>query len=181
MTTKKKQPLSLKERIRRGGPTRTVTVWLGADMNLIDEYEQRRPVQLPAVTSLAGAEILATSDPRLDELRGLLAEYEVKFTLRGLDSRRWNKLVAAHPPRLDADGTIHKDDRAVGANMTTFPDALVRAATIDPQLDDEDWIALLGDDDTEGSLTPGQLDELSAAAFSLSKIGPDVPFSSSGS
>lgn len=180
MTTKKTKPMTLKERIRRGGPTRTVTVWVGADLDLLDEYERLSQAAPEQATSLAGP-VPTAENPRLAELRAALAEYEVQFRLRGLDSRRWNKLVAAHPPRLDADGSIHKDDRAVGTNMATFPDALLRAATVSPELDDDDWAALLGDDDTEGSLTPGQLDELSAAAFSLAKIGPDIPFSSSGS
>lgn len=181
MTTKKpKATLSLKERIRRGGPTRTLTVWIGADLDLLDEYERLSNPTPDQATSLAGA-APTVENPRLAELRALLAEYEVQFKLRGLDSRRWNKLVAAHAPRLDADGTILKEDRAIGANMATFPDALVRAATVCPDLDDEDWAALLGDEDTEGSLTPGQLDELSAAAFSLAKVGPDIPFSFSGS
>lgn len=181
MTAKKTKPgLSLKERIRRGGPTRTVTVWIGADLDLLDEYERLTKPAAEQATSLAGSAPTVES-PRLAELRDLLAEYEVQFRLRGLDSRRWNKLVAAHPPRLDTDGTINKEDRSIGANMETFPDALVRAATVSPELDDDDWAALLGDDETEGSLTPGQLDELSAAAFSLAKVGPDIPFSSSGS
>lgn len=178
--TAKKKTISLKERIRRGGPTRTVTVWIGADLDLIDEYERLSNPDPDQATSLAGTPA-PVDNPRLAELRALLADYEVQFRLRGLDSRRWNKLIAAHAPRLDADGTILKDDRIVGANMSTFPDALVRATVVSPELDDEDWVALLGSDDAEGALTPGQLGDLSAAAYTLSKVGPDVPFSSSGS
>lgn len=182
--TSKKKTLSVKERIRRGGtPTRTVPVWLGADLDLLDEYE-RLQAEKPAavVTSLAGGSTneVPTSD-RLAELRELLGEYLVEFRLRGLAAKPWGKLAAAHPPRTEPDGSILKADRVLGANMETFPAALVRAATVSPELDDEDWLALFGDDNTDGQLTPGQLDALSAAAYGLSKHDADVPFWSAGS
>lgn len=186
--TSRKKPLSLKERIRRGQPTRTVPVWVGADMDLLDEYEQLSETkpEPEQATSLAGpAEGAAIArdqaDARIAELRTLLDDYRVDFVLRGLGDRVWAALVGKHKPRLDADGTILKDDRIVGANMDTFPRALIRATTVSPELDDEDWLALLGDEENEGSLTPSQIDRLSAAAFTLSKSEVDIPFSSAAS
>lgn len=186
--TSKKKPLSLKERIRRGQPTRTVPVWVGADMDLLDEYErltETKPEPEQA-TSLAGpAEGAAVArdqaDARLAELRDLLDDYRVDFVVRGLGEKRWRALVNEHKPRLDDDGSIRKEDRVVGANMDTFPGALIRAATASPAFDDEDWAALLGTAEEEGTLTDGQLGSLSAAAYTLSKVDVDVPFSSAAS
>lgn len=177
MSTKKK--LSAKERIRRGGPpTRTVTVWLGADLDLVDQYEaavkELEEAQKPA-DSLAGNGSTADITARIEALREQLDQYAMDFRLRGMDDKRWVRLLAEHPPRTGDDGERVPSDRP-GWNAETFPPALVRATTVSPELDDEDWLALLGDDDTEGQLTGAQVDELAAVAFSLSKVSVDVPF-----
>ncbi len=176
MSTKKK--LSVKERIRRGGPpTKTVPVWLGADLDLIEQYETLRAElenARPAKT-LAGDGGRADLEARLESLREQLDDYAFPFKLRGMDDKRWQKLVDKHPPRQLEDGGVDPRDKA-GWNAETFPGALVKATTVFPELDDEDWLALLGDDDTEGQLTPAQLDELAAAAYKLSKVPVDVPF-----
>jgi hypothetical protein len=172
--------VDIKEKIKRGGPpTRTVAVWLGADLDLLDEYER-------AVHELDEAQPAKTLDgqggrsqiqARIDRLRERLEEYRVTFRVKGLDDKRWERLLAAHPPRVNASGEIDDGDKRLGWNRETFNGALVRATVIEPDLDDEDWLALLGDDETEGQLTSGQVDELATAAFTLTKIRIDVPFS----
>jgi hypothetical protein len=179
-----KKTISVKERIRRGGPpTKTVRVWLGADLDLVEQYEaaerELEAAQAPA-DSLAGNGSTADISARLDALRAQLDEFAFDFRLRGMDYKRWQRLTAEHPPRKAEDGSVDPQDR-VGWNSETFPLALVRAATVAPELDDEDWLALLGDDVTEGSLSSAQLDELAAVAFSLSKAPVDIPFSRAAS
>lgn len=178
--------LSLKEKIRRGGPHRTVAVWIGVDRGLVDEFETlSAPPEKKQAASLAGSEQSNATDPardaRLAEVRELLSEYEVDFVIRAFGKKRWRALIDEHPPRKDSDGTISKEDRQLGVNMSTFPEALIRAATVSPVLDDGDWQALLGTDDEEGSLTDGQIDDLAATAYALNKTETDVPFWSAAS
>jgi hypothetical protein len=179
----KKKTLSAKERIRRGGPpTRTVTVWLGADLDVVDQYEaavkELGEAQQPS-DSLAGNGSTSDISARIESLRAQLDEYAMDLKLRGMDDKRWVRLVAEHPPRK-ADGEVDPRDRP-GWNGETFPAALVKATTVSPVLDDEDWRALLGDDDTEGQLTGAQVDELASVAFNLSRASVDVPFWSAAS
>jgi hypothetical protein len=179
---------SLKEKIRRGAPTDLVAVWIGAPVDLIREYEQackaleEAEKQDSPSDSLAGPSSLSTDEDRaqVDRLRGELEDYVVEFRLRGLDSKRWERLLAAHPPRKDEDGNVDPRDKR-GWNAATFPAALVRATTISPELDEQDWLALLGDDEQPGSLTDGQVDRLAGPGFTLSQTAVDVPFWSAAS
>lgn len=179
MTAKKK--VSIKEQIRRnrqagGQPTKTVTVWLGADMDVVAEYEAAlQELENPPKTKKLGEDPAAETKARVAALRAQLEEYRVAWRVRGLDDKRWERLVAQHPPRKTDDGSIDPRDRA-GWNSESFPPALVKAATVSPDLDDEDWAALLGDDETEGQLTASQLDGLAAVAATLTKQPIDVPF-----
>lgn len=171
--------MDIKERIRKARPTtRTVPVWLGADLDLVDEYEAavaaleeaRKPGD-----SLAGNGSPAAAEQRVNELREQLDEFRVEFRLRGLDDLRYAQLLRDHPARLDADGKPIDADEA-GWNRDTFPAALLRLAVVEPELDDEDWAALLGDESTLGVLTSRQLDQLALVAFQLMRQKIDVPF-----
>jgi hypothetical protein len=188
MATAKKKTLSLKEKIRRGGPTDLVAVWIGAPVDLVREYEQAcekfeevEKEPSPA-DSLAGPAGLSTDEERanVERLRAELEDYVVEFRLRGLDSKRWERLLAKHSPRKDEEGNVDSRDRR-GWHAETFPPALVRATVISPELDDDDWLALLGDDENVGSLTFGQIDRLAGVAFRLSQADIDVPFWSAAS
>ncbi|SBT64217.1 hypothetical protein GA0070622_1187 [Micromonospora sediminicola] len=171
---------TIKERIRNARPTtRTVPVWLGADLDLVDEYEAavaaleeaRKPGD-----SLAGNGSPAAAEQRVTELRAELDKFRVDFRLRGLDDLRYAQLLRDHPARVDeATGKTVEADEA-GWNRDTFPAALVRLAVVDPDLDDEDWTALLGDENTLGVLTSRQLDQLATVAFQLTRQTVDIPF-----
>jgi hypothetical protein len=174
--------LSIKERIRQSAPvTKPVTVWLGADMGLVEEYEEIEAElkNLRPNDSLAGDGGGPLRD-RLAELRQELDQFAVVFRLRGLDDGHYESLLSQHPPRRKDDGVDPRDLR-FGWNIATFPAALVRASTVEPELDDEDWRLLIGQEGVPGKLTAGQLDELAGVAFRLSKHPVDVPFSSAAS
>lgn len=175
--------LSPKERIKNARPTtKTVPVWLGADLDLLDEYEaverELEQAQKPA-DSLAGNGSVSEIQARLDALKTQLDEFRMDFRVRGLDDFHFGRLVAAHPPRKDGAEVDPRDLR--GWNSETFPGALVRATVVSPDLDDEDWLALLGDEETLGILTSAQLDDLAAEAFRLSRVSVDIPFSRAAS
>lgn len=181
--TKKKQ-LSLKEKIRRGPATEAVSVWIGADMGLVNEYQEAEAALVADAKdedSLAGP---AVTEPqitaRMEEIRRELADYEVVFRVRAVDPKRWNKLLEKHPPRPGEDGAVDPRDRA-GWNMETFPPALIRAATVSPEFDEDDWRVLLGDDGSEATLTGGQIDKLSATILRLSQWHIDIPFAHAAS
>jgi hypothetical protein len=109
----------------------------------------------------------------------------VAFRLRALPRRRtpavrkeqvvWLELLAAHPPRKDPAGKVDRRDAAVGVNVGTFFDALVRASVVEPELDDQRWEAL------DGKLTDGQFNQLANAAWQLNRAEVDVPFSRAAS
>jgi len=175
---------SIKERIRKAGPTtRTVRVWLGADLDLIDEYEAAEQAVEQAkqpADSLAGSGSIDEATQRLERVRARLDECAVDFKLRGLDDLHYCRLLEQHPPRRAEDGTLDERDRT-GWHKETFPPALVRACVVEPELDDEDWAALLGDEGRYGLLTSVQLDGLAAEAFALTRHPVDVPFSRAAS
>lgn len=177
--------MNIKERIRKAGPTtRTHRVWLGADLDLVDEYEAAveslEDAKKPG-DSLAGRGSVADAQQRVDDLRARLDEFAVDFKLRGLDDLHWSRLLDQHQPRADTDGKVNEDDAGFGYNMETFPPALVRAATVDPVMDDDDWQALLGDENTIGLITSNQLQKLFGVAFRLTRHPVDIPFSSAAS
>lgn len=120
----------------------------------------------------------ATLVERMEALRAQVDASTVVFRLRALPRKRWAELADAHPPRKEAGGTVHSDDQALGVNRETFLPALVRASTVEPQLKDETWAALL---DPEGDLLgEQQWRKLWRACWNLNMAEVDVPFSVAG-
>lgn len=81
------------------------------------------------LASRAPAKVAAAAQAVVD---GLYAEAESKtlrVVVQGLPGTDWRALLAAHPPRRDADGKIVEDDRA-GTNEETLRPELVRACVI---------------------------------------------------
>lgn len=188
----KKQKLSIKEQLRRaaqrpggGRPTKTHTVFIGADLDVIEQYEQALAEleKLDESGDSAPQRGRRLSDPssrtaveaRIEALREQLEEYAVDFRLRGLDDKTIARLEAEHPPRKGADGEVVEDDRG-GLNAATFPRAIIRQTVISPEMDDEDWLMLLGDDENPGQLTHDQIDRMAGLGYRLSKLAVDVPF-----
>lgn len=122
----------------------------------------------------AGSELRA----RLDDLKGQIETATVVFKLRALAPKMWRDLVDKHPPRKLPDGSIHPDDRGPQVNNETFFPALIRASTVEPQLRDETWAALLDPD--QALLNVQQFLRLGRACWNLNKEEPDVPFSFAG-
>lgn len=121
------------------------------------------------------------------------ASYEFRF--RALPKPQWRKLIAAHPPRFEADGSFVRGD-APGINSDTFYGAMLRTCLISPVLTEDEWRVLIGDteehaarleaegkaDQVEpGKLTDRQLDELVDAAWNVNRGEVNVPFSRAAS
>lgn len=145
--------------------------------DLVTEYEQvtreLEKAREAAAQSLAGSGgTVQALDERLAGLRAEMRESTLTLTLRALPSARYQALVDKHPPRL-VDEKVDRRDRVFGFNVDAFFPALAKACTVDPQLDDEDWEALLGDD---GKLTDAQVGTLTDAAWKLNRKDVDLPF-----
>lgn len=156
-------------------PQRTVPICLRGD--LVAELEtlerqledaNRRPVD-----SLEGNGTSELVD-RIEALQQEMRDSTVTFTLRALPKPAWRKLLAEHPPRQGEDGEPHKDDAAIGLNMETFWDSMVRACLVDPPIDDDTWELMAGPD---GRLTDRQLGRLSDIAWEVNRGDVSIPFS----
>lgn len=103
---------------------------------------------------------------RMNALRDVMADSEVDVRLRATKVSAWMKLLADHAPRKDDEG-----DAAVGFNQATFFVDLVRASIVDPELDGDDFDALID------ALNSRQFDEVSNASWALNRGEVRVPFS----
>lgn len=110
--------------------------------DLIDEYEElatRVAVARGNPTSISGAPELPTWDARLEELKGEIEDTTIEFKIRGLPQPQYTALAAKYPAR---EGN-QKDLLAGGVNVDEMAEQLIKLGTIDPVLDEEDWLALL--------------------------------------
>lgn len=175
--------MSIKDRLRQAKPiTKQVKVWLGVDMNLLDEYRtavSKLENFQPDNDSLAGGN-RAQMVARVDELRAQMDEYAFPMRLRALNEDEYQSLAEQHPPRMVGDKVDPRDAESE-TNTTTFPAALLRAGTVEPELDDEDWARMFGTDGHPGLLSGAQVDELGLEVYRLTRVPVNVPFSSAGS
>lgn len=145
--------------------TRTVRLYVGGDLDLVDEYN-RLQEEAADPTSLAGADTA-----RLDEVRALLAADEMPFRFQALGRRSLRKLLDDNPPRKDKPR-----DQVIGFNEDAATAALIRKCLLDPDLPEAALTELLDED-----LTDGQYEKLSDAVWVLNRRTVDVPFSSTAS
>lgn len=111
------------------------------------------------------------------------------FKIRALSRPRFRALMKAHPPR-EVDGKLDEDDATVGFNRETFFEALLKVATVEPEmgvdidayfdallkggnppLPDGDWPELLD------KLIDRQFGDLTDAAWFVNRDEVSVPFS----
>lgn len=152
-------------------PERTVEICLRGD--LVAEHEQAErdleQAERKQTDSLAGSgvgEIVA----RIEALEEQMREHVVVFTLRAMPTSQWRALLKAHPPRRE-NGEIVDDDKGMELNVDTFYADLARSSIVSPEMDDDDWAALLE------TITNNQFGMLTGAAWLLNRGEVDVPFS----
>lgn len=181
-------PPSVKDRLKAAKlPERTVDICLRGDLQAEWEDLHRQ---------LADAEAAAAKDKRLNgdrrarqigeqitAVQDQMRAETLVFRMRALPRKQWDALLKQHPPRRDNEA-----DTQLGYNVDMFMAALIRACTIAPDLDDDDWRTLLGDDDAErarrekagepvedGVLTEWQFAQLQNTALALNVRKVDVP------
>jgi hypothetical protein len=148
----------------------TVSVCLAGD--LVGEWEAlaEQLNDAPAADSLSGTGGGPIRE-QMNELRGQMLEATVEFKFTALPRRQFRELKAAHPPRRDADGKLTDPRDGLGINYDSFMDALVRAAIVEPKLDEETLTMLLDE-----RLTDRQYEELTDVAWNLNRATVSVPF-----
>lgn len=154
-------------------PERSITLCLRGDLQAEWEDLARQRAELltgPGAGSLAGSPTRAI-DARMEELRGQMAEAEVRFRVRALSHRDYQRLTDAHPPRVGPDGKTLPADLAEEVNTETFWPALVRACLVEPDLSDEQLAKLLD------TLSDRQYGDLARCALTACKGDVSVPFS----
>lgn len=161
---------AIDEILRKAKPaTAGVRICLdGSLLGEIDLLEDR-------LSELAGWEPVSLSDPDpRTELRAKLQELkdqaradqnQQEFRFQALGDKAWSDLLAAHPAREDNEEDAGRWD------STTFPAALVAAASVDPVMQVEDverlWAVLNGH----------SRNLLFTTAYSANVRSVDVPFS----
>jgi len=154
-----------------------VADWESADRELTrarEEFRSSTSKEAPGLAALI---------ERVRSLEAEMLEHTETWRLRALPRHKFRALVAEHPPRVDENNDPIPEDRQIGVNQKTMFPALVRASIVEPVLDDEDWLWLLGDDndDDSGVLTDRQFGDLTDVAWFLNRGEVEVPFSHAAS
>lgn len=155
------------------------TVQLCMRLDLVAQHEQllRRLARQEAATlvndSLAGNPVAIELAEQIIALEDEMQAAMVTFRLAGLPRTDWAALAAKHPPRRE-DGKIVDADVA-GVNAETFPQAMLRACLVYPELADDNFALLLS------RITDKQYEELTNEAYFLNRGTVSVPFSRAAS
>lgn len=151
-------------------PERTVVVCvrgdLLADIDTLTEELQAELADAKANGRLAGRN---KSTPRAQELteaieakRVEMTEHTITFRLRALKPSVWRALVAKHPPAKNSGMVV---------DLLGFMGDAIPASTVEPELDAEDWKALL----EEERLPVAEVGKLIDAVWDLNYSAVDVP------
>lgn len=127
------------------------SVRLCMDTDLREELEEARRALSAAETRSRGLRgeasetALANAQERVSDLEQQVRESSVKFLFKSLGRKRMDTLVGEHPPTPEqkAQGTT---ERPVEFNPDTFPQVLVAACIVEPELTQEDVDELWIDD-----------------------------------
>lgn len=158
-------------------PEKSVPICLRGDLAADHEEAERqlREAQKRTADSLAGTGT-GTIIARIEAIEAEMRENTQDFRLRALPKPVFRALVEAHPPRRDPEtGDIIDSDRLILSNYDTLLPALVRACTIDPGLDENEWNELYD------LLTDRQIGNLEDAAWFVNRGEVNVPFSQAAS
>lgn len=153
-------------------PESTVALCLRGD--LAAEFERLEAEMLATkdtpLDRLVGNPEATAIAKRMEALREEMAESTVTFRLRAKSRKDFRQFLVTHAPR---EGNA--DDRAMGFNIDTYFDDLVRESIVDPVLSEEQWEAL------SEALTANQWMHLQNAAVELNQDEVSVPFSHAAS
>lgn len=137
----------------------------GSQLNRIRELE-RELANAPAPTSLADRNPATAIGEQIAELQQEMLGTEVKFHLRAMPGRAWNRLQVARPlPQKD------EPEGAFAERTFVWTCALLAATCVDPVMTADQAEALAE------RLSGGAWDTLTNSAFTLNAGTVSVPFS----
>lgn len=135
---------------------------LQATMN--DDARNNRQPQAPVIAQ------------RIEELEQQIADSAISFKFGALSFKAWTELLAAHPPtkqqlkQADAKATSWRSRNMLDHNPDTFPQALIAACAMEPEMTVEQAKQLAD------TLAPDQFQILYEGAVSVNRgAGGDAP------
>lgn len=137
--------------------------------DLVREYEAlERDLQEAqdgddANSIVAGGSAISIAE-KMEALRAEMLKHTHPFAFRALDGPTYRDLLGEHRPRKDDE-----DDAIMGANLQTFPKALIAACAIDPPMTEEQVATLFK------VLSDGQNMRLFTCVLGLNRGTVDVP------
>jgi hypothetical protein len=175
MNASDKPKLAVADLLAQAKPAeRTIRLCLRGDLQAQWEQLDRDRAKAQGAASgdsLAGSPAVAIAR-QMETLRDEMEASTIVFTVRALTRKQFQGLKAAHPGRRDQKGDIVEDDRDQDVNTQTFWEPLIRACTVEPELDESQWRRLLDD-----VLSDQQYEALATAALVVCRGTVDIPFS----
>lgn len=168
---------TFKDRLKQARlPERSEPICLRGDLVADFEAAERDLKRVQESTTDSLEDGIGPIVDRIEALRAEMLEHTEDFRLRALPKPRFRALIAEHPPRRTqgedgSEGELDAGDANLGLDRSTFFEALIRASIVSPDLDDDDWAALME------VLTDRQFGDLSDTAWFLNRGEIDVPFS----
>jgi hypothetical protein len=157
-------------------PERTVVLCLNQDLNSALEAKERElgvALSGPNMASLNGA-AFPELRAEIASLKDQMIDSQVEFRFRALGRNAYAAIIKNNPP-TEGD----KVDEQNGFAWDEVTELLVRQCLIEPELDEDDWKTLLGDDkdpNSPGILSSAQYDLLATIAWKVNRRDVDVPF-----
>lgn len=139
------------------------SVWISFDSELseeVDELERKLAVLRPRAARSKDDESiqqeLADTEAKFLSMRDELRKSSQKFVFRSLSRRKYDELLTRHQPTDEQQAEAKKmggADAVLEFNPETFPEALVAACIMEPELTSEDVHDIFTSDDWNGSET----------------------------
>lgn len=164
---------SAKDRIRGARrPRRTGRLNLRGDLRAEADQIEQRLVDLRSAERVEGpprrlgqkSEQLVLAE-RLKALHDEMGDSWLDLVLEAVPFADWREFKAANPPSEE------EYDRQVGVDFTALVSQILPRCVVEPELDAEDWRALLS------TAAPGDLRDLGGKVYALHETGSGVPLS----
>jgi len=157
-------------------PERTVVLCLNQDLNSALEDKERQldeKLQGPNMASLNGA-AFPELRAEIEDIKDQMADSKIEFKFRALTRNVYTAMIKDNPPKDDDE-----IDTTNGFDWDKVTDALIHQCLVEPALDEDDWMMLLGDgtDENPGVLSSVQYDLLATVVWRVNRRDVDVPFS----
>lgn len=152
--------------------TATVTIYHGDDLERLSSLHLAAEVaaRREATAALRIGDEVGDAQAKQDAYDTAAAEAAERATVirvNAIGHKRFRSLLAEHPMRDGNDG-----DKALGANEDTFPEALILASVVEPDMSRAELVDLLD------NLSEGEFEHLFATTYALNRVMTADPLGS---